>query len=67
MATASAATIVWLVWPSSVRYSLKMATLAAAALVAPPYAFAYDMAAIAVPAAFLARDPIRHGFRSASK
>jgi hypothetical protein len=41
---------------------LKAATLAAAALIATPYAFAYDMAAIAVPAAFLASDQMRHGF-----
>ena len=61
-ATAGAAVIVWLVWRSSVRYALKAATLAAAALIATPYAFAYDMAAIAVPAAFLARDQMRHGF-----
>jgi hypothetical protein len=41
---------------------LKAATLAAAALIATPYAFAYDMAAIAAPAAFLASDQMRHGF-----
>jgi hypothetical protein len=61
-ATAGAAIIVWLVWRSSVRYPLKAATLAAAALIATPYAFAYDIAAIAVPAAFLASDQMRHGF-----
>jgi Glycosyltransferase family 87 len=62
MTTSGAAIIVWLVWRSSARYSLKAATLAAAALIATPYAFAYDMAAIAVPFAFLASDQIRHGF-----
>jgi hypothetical protein len=36
--------------------------VAAAALIATPYAFAYDMAVIAIPAAFLASDQIRHGF-----
>jgi hypothetical protein len=41
---------------------LKAATLAAAALITTPYAFAYDMAAIAAPAAFLASDQMRHGF-----
>jgi hypothetical protein len=61
-ATAGVAIIVWLVWRSPVRYPLKAATLAAAALIATPYAFAYDMAAIAVPAAFLASDQMRHGF-----
>ena len=60
--TSGAAIIVWLVWRSPVRYALKAATLAAAALIATPYAFAYDMAAIAVPAAFLAEDQMRHGF-----
>jgi len=59
--TSGAAIIVWLVWRSLARYSLKAATLAAAALIATPYAFAYDMAAIAVPAAFLAKDQISHG------
>jgi arabinofuranan 3-O-arabinosyltransferase len=59
--TAGAAIIVWLVWRSPVRYALKAATLAAAALIATPYAFAYDMAAIAVPVAFLGSDQMRHG------
>jgi hypothetical protein len=49
------------VWQSRIRYPLKAATLSAAALIATPYAFAYDMAAIAVPAAFLATDQLRQG------
>ena len=60
--TAGLAVIVWLVWRSRVCYALKAAALAAAALLATPYAFAYDMAAIAVPAAFLVKDQMRHGF-----
>ena len=36
-------------------------TLSAAALIATPYAFAYDLAAIAIPVAFLASDQIRCG------
>jgi hypothetical protein len=56
-----AAIIVWLVWRSSVRYALKAATLSTAALIATPYAFAADLAAIAIPAAFLASDQIRCG------
>ena len=56
------AVIVWVVWRSTARYSLKAAVLSAASLLATPYAFAYDIAAIAVPVAFLARDQIRHGF-----
>jgi hypothetical protein len=55
------AVIVWMVWRSRARYALKAATLSAATLIATPYAFAYDMAAIAVPAAFLAADQLRHG------
>src|SRR5207248_10082429 len=57
-ATAGVAIVVWLVWRSPVRYALKAATLSAAALIATPYAYAYDMAAIAIPVAFLASDQI---------
>ena len=61
VATVGVAIIVWLVWRSEVRYALKAATLSAAALIATPYAFAYDLAAIAIPVAFLASDQIRCG------
>lgn len=61
VATIGSACIVWLVWRSPARYALKAATLSAATLVATPYAFGYDMAAIAIPIAFLARDQISHG------
>ena len=54
-----AAIIVWFVWRSPTRYALKAAILSALALLASPYAFAYDMAAIAIPVAFLARDQMR--------
>jgi hypothetical protein len=37
---------------------LKAGTLSAAALIATPYAYAYDMAAMAIPVAFLASDQI---------
>ena len=53
--------IVWLIWRSEVRYPLKAATLSAAALLATPYAFAYDMAALVIPAAFLASDQLERG------
>jgi arabinofuranan 3-O-arabinosyltransferase len=53
--------IVWLVWRSRVRYALKAATLSTAGLIATPYALAYDLAAIAIPVAFLASDQIRCG------
>jgi hypothetical protein len=48
--------IVWLVWRSPARYALKAATLSTAALIATPRLFAYDIAAIAIPVAFLAKD-----------
>jgi arabinofuranan 3-O-arabinosyltransferase len=60
-ATAGVGVIVWLVWRSPARYALKAATLSTAALIATPYAFAYDLAAIAIPVAFLASDQIRCG------
>ncbi|HEV2097324.1 MAG TPA: glycosyltransferase family 87 protein [Stellaceae bacterium] len=59
--TLGVAAIIWLVWRSRVRYALKAATLSAAALIASPYAFAYDLTAIAVPVAFLATDQIDRG------
>ena len=59
--TMGAAVIVYAVWRSRVRYALKAATLSAAAFVATPYAFAYDMAAIAIPVAFLANEQIQFG------
>jgi hypothetical protein len=61
VATAGVAIIVWLVWRSPVHYALKAATLSTAGLIATPYAFAYDLAAIAIPVAFLASDQIRCG------
>jgi hypothetical protein len=65
--TLSAAVIVWLVWRSRAAYSIKAATLSAAALVATPYAFAYDMAVIVIPAAFLASDQLRRGWLKGDK
>jgi len=56
--TSALGAVVWFVWRSPVQYALKAATLSAAALLATPYAYAYDMAAIAIPVAFLVRDQI---------
>ena len=53
--------IVWLAWRFGTRYPLKAALLSAATLIATPYAFAYDMAALVIPAAFLARDQLSRG------
>jgi arabinofuranan 3-O-arabinosyltransferase len=61
LATCGAGVLVWLAWRSNVRYALKAAALSAAALVATPYAFGYDLAAIAIPVAFLASDQLRFG------
>jgi hypothetical protein len=43
------------------RYPLKAATLSVAALIASPHTFVTDMAALAIPIAFLADDQIRYG------
>jgi hypothetical protein len=67
LTTLATAIIVWIVWQSRLRYPLKAATLSTAALIATPYAFAYDMAAIVVPAAFLATDQLRHGLLRGDK
>ena len=59
--TLACAVVVWLIWRSRKSFSLKAAIVSAAALVATPYAFAYDMAALVIPAAFLARDQLSRG------
>ena len=56
------AVVVWRVWRSPVRHSLKAATVSAATIAATPYAFSYDMAALVIPAAFLVHDQLGHGF-----
>jgi arabinofuranan 3-O-arabinosyltransferase len=55
------AVLVWFVGRSEVRYDLKAAILSAAALIATPAAFVYDVAAISIPIAFLAKDQISYG------
>jgi hypothetical protein len=67
LVTLGSAITVWVVWRSRVCYELKAAILAAAALLASPYAFAYDMAAIVIPAAFLATDQVRRGLLRGDK
>jgi hypothetical protein len=59
--TLCAAIVVWFVWRSPARHALRAAVLSAAALLASPYAFTYDLAAAAIPVAFLARDQLRCG------
>jgi arabinofuranan 3-O-arabinosyltransferase len=65
--TVSGALTVWFIWRSQVRYELKAAILSAAALLATPYAFAYDTAAIVIPAAFLASDQLSRGLLQGEK
>jgi arabinofuranan 3-O-arabinosyltransferase len=67
LTTLSTAAIVWVVWRSRVRYLLKAATLSAAALIATPYAFAYDMAAMVIPASFLATEQLYSGLLRGEK
>ncbi|MDO9411588.1 MAG: glycosyltransferase family 87 protein [Pseudolabrys sp.] len=55
------AAVTWL-WRSNVAYELKAAALAAAALLATPYLYTYDLVVLAVPLAFLFRFGQRHGF-----
>lgn len=61
IASVAAAALVWLVWRARARHALKAATLSAAAFLATPWAFAYDLAALAIPLAFLAADQMRCG------
>jgi hypothetical protein len=61
LTTVAAGIVVWVVWRSTARYALQAAALSSAALIATPYAFAYDMAAIAIPMAFLAKDQMSCG------
>jgi hypothetical protein len=67
LVTLGGAVTVWIIWRSRVCYELKAAILSAAALLATPYAFAYDMAAIVIPAAFLAADQLRRGLLRGEK
>jgi Glycosyltransferase family 87 len=63
LATSAAVAIVWCSWRAPLRHALRAAILSVGVLVATPYALAYDMAALAVTVAFLARDQIEHGLQ----
>jgi arabinofuranan 3-O-arabinosyltransferase len=60
-ATTALAAPVWWVWRSPFMYPLQAAILSLATLMATPYVFAHDMAAIAAPAGFLAREQAQSG------
>jgi hypothetical protein len=61
---ASVAVCVTMIWRSSVRYSLKAASLAAGTLLTTPYLFMYDMTVLAIAVAYLVRIGVSRGFRS---
>ena len=58
------AVTVVLIWRSSVRYSLKAASLAAGTLLTTPYLFMYDVTVLAIPVAHLVRIGMSRGFRA---
>jgi arabinofuranan 3-O-arabinosyltransferase len=58
---AGVAVIVWLVWRSPMRYSLKAAMLSAATLLATPYGWACDFTVIGITLAYLVKDQIQWG------
>jgi arabinofuranan 3-O-arabinosyltransferase len=60
---ALAGTLVWL-WRSRAPFDLKAAALAAGALLATPYLYMYDLAALSVAFAFLLRDGVKRGFHT---
>jgi arabinofuranan 3-O-arabinosyltransferase len=60
--TCGIAVIVWCLWRSREPYALRAAALSAGMLIASPYVLGYDLAAIAVPMAFLAREQVRTGW-----
>jgi len=62
--TGAVAVTVVLIWRSSVRYSLKAASLAAGTLLTTPYLFMYDVTVLAIPVAYLVRIGMSKGFRS---
>jgi len=55
------AALACLIWRRRGSFDAKAAAAASAALIVTPYLFAYDMAAIVIPGAFLVRDLIERG------
>ncbi len=56
---------VFVLWRSRADFALKAAALAAAALIATPYLYMYDLVALAVPVAFLLRYAMAGGLTRA--
>jgi hypothetical protein len=61
-----ASIVIW-AWRRPISYNVKAALLAAAAILAPPYVFAYDTVALMVPVAFLIKDGRQLGFLPGDK
>lgn len=57
----AASIVVW-VWTRQFRFELKAAALLVGAAVVNPYFFFYDLTVLAVAAAFLMSDALKHGF-----
>lgn len=64
VSTLAAVGAVAVAWGRGASAVTRAVTLACAALLATPFAFDYDLAVLAVPIAFLARDGARDGFRA---
>jgi arabinofuranan 3-O-arabinosyltransferase len=64
IATLGVGLCTYLTWKHNVSYSIRAATLATGALIATPYVHAPDMAALAIPVAFFARERLQTGWRS---
>jgi hypothetical protein len=58
---------IFAVWRSRVRFELKAATLATAALIATPYLYIYDFVVLAIPVAYLLRLAVAQGFTLAER
>lgn len=56
------ASAVFVLWRSRAPFDLKAAALSAAALIATPYLYIYDLVVLAVPVAFLLRLSLARGF-----
>jgi arabinofuranan 3-O-arabinosyltransferase len=61
LVAAAIVSLPWL-WRQRVRYEIKAAALAAAAMLATPYLYIYDFPVLAIPLAFLMRLGLRDGF-----
>jgi hypothetical protein len=59
---AAAGTLSAWLWRRPVRYEIKAAALAAAAMLATPYLYIYDFPVLAIPLAFVMRTGLRDGF-----